>query len=288
MRLPKYLAILALVIALGGCRSSLNIRPSGGVHPWTHLRPANKARNFQFAIVADQTGGHRPGVFAQAVEKLNLLQPEFVMSIGDFIEGKIEDDAELDRQWDEFDAMARKLEMPFFYVPGNHDISNEVMAEKWRRRLGSSYYHFIYRDVLFLCVNTEDQSKRSISDRQVRYFRKVLDENSNVRWTLVFMHEPVWKNPTIENWRQFEALLADRNYTVFAGHNHKYSKSTRLGRRYYTLATTGASGAGPDGTPAGADKCQFDHIVWVTMTDEGPQMANLLLDGILSDSPCPR
>jgi len=288
VRLPKYLAILALVIALGGCRSSLNIRASGDVHPWTHLRLANKARNFQFAIVADRTGQHRPGVFAQAVEKLNLLQPEFVMSIGDFIEGKTEDGTELDMQWDEFDAMARKLEMPFFYVPGNHDISNEVMAEKWRQRLGPSYYHFIYRDVLFLCVNTEDQSKRSISDRQVRYFRKVLDENNNVRWTLVFMHEPVWKNPTIETWRQFEALLADRNYTVFAGHNHRYTKAIRLGRRYYTLATTGAHGVGPDGTPAGVDKCQFDHIVWVTMTDEGPQMANLMLDGILSDSPCPR
>jgi len=47
--------------------------------------------NFQFAIVTDRTGGHRPGVFMEGIHKLNLLQPEFVMSVGDLIEGYTED-----------------------------------------------------------------------------------------------------------------------------------------------------------------------------------------------------
>ena len=54
------------------------------------------------------------------------------------------------------DAIVKKLEMPFFYVAGNHDMSNAVMAEEWKERFGPSYYHFRYRDVLFLVLNTEE------------------------------------------------------------------------------------------------------------------------------------
>jgi len=282
MKFLKYVAIVVSIIALAGC-GGIRTQVQGDARPWTHLNLANKKKNFQFAIVADRTGGHRPGVFAEAVTKLNLLKPEFVMTVGDMIEGTVEDDVELDRQWDEFDGMVKQLDMPFFYVPGNHDISNEVMIEKWRSRLGPSYYHFVYRNVLFLCANTEDPPKRSISDEQIEYFRNVLIKNRNVRWTLVFMHQPVWQGKVLENWREFESLLEGRDYTVFAGHVHTYSKSTRNDMRYYTLAVTGGAGKVPE-----VERCKFDHIVWVTMTDKGPLMANLLLEGIFDDDPCGR
>jgi len=281
------IAVIVLAIAFVGCTKvdpNLEIQVSGRANPWTHLNLYNDPNNFQFAIVSDRTGGHRPGVFADAVEKLNLLRPEFVMSIGDLIEGGIEDDNQLNRQWDEFDGLVSKLQMPFFYVAGNHDISNQVMAKKWRKRLGQSYYHFVYRNVLFLCLNTEDPPPGSISDEQIDCFRSVLKARPNLRWTLVFMHKPLWRKPeTSEYWQKFESLLADRPYTVFAGHIHKYSKSVRNGHQYYILATTGGTGGDNE-----EEKCRFDHIVWVTMTDNGPAMTNLLLEGILDDDPCPK
>jgi len=291
MRFLSRLFLVVSAIILVGCvgvEPSLKIQASVRANPWTHLNLYNNPDNFQFAIVSDRTGGHRPGVFADAVEKLNLLKPEFVVSIGDLIEGYTQDDTELNRQWDEFDRIVNKLQMPFFYVPGNHDISNTAMAGKWQERLGSSYYHFVYRNVLFLCLNTQDGSSRWIDDQQMQYFRKVLKENGNVRRTLVFMHQPMWLSESYENWKQFELLLAGRPYTVFAGHLHVYSKSIREGRRYYLLATTGGAGKGQSGQPAGLAECQFDHIVWITMTEDGPVVANLLLEGILNDEPCPR
>ena len=290
MRFLSNLFIFVSAIILVGCAGvepDLKILTSDSANPWTHLNLYNNPDNFQFAIVADRTGGHRPGVFADAVEKLNLLKPEFVLSIGDLIEGYTEEETVLNRQWNEFDSIVNKLQMPFFYVAGNHDISNVAMANKWQERLGSSYYHFIYRDVLFLCLNTQDGSSRWIDEKQMQYFQKALEENKNVRWTLVFMHQPVWFSGSYENWQQFELLLADGPYTVFAGHLHTYSKSIQEGRQYYLLATTGGAGKGQAGKPAGLEECQFDHIVWVTMTDDGPVVANLLLEGILDDEPCP-
>src|SRR5438132_6166255 len=85
-------------------------------NPWTNLRLNNDPSDFQFALVSDRTGGHRARVFSQAVEQLNLLQPEFVLSVGDLIEGYSQDRATLDEQWREFQGYVCKLQMPFFYV----------------------------------------------------------------------------------------------------------------------------------------------------------------------------
>ena len=286
MRFFRNFAGIALAIILAGCAkidTNLRIHVSEGANPWTHLCLNNDPNNFRFAIVADRTGEHRPGVFADAVKKLNLLNPEFVISIGDLIEGYSEDETELNRQWNEFDSLVNKLQMPFFYLAGNHDIDNAVTARIWQKRFGPSYYHFVYRNVLFLCLNTEDTEPGYITDEQFEYFEKVIKANGNVRWILVFMHKPLWSNAeTVEDWRKVTSLLGARQYTVFAGHRHTYAKSVYSGKRYYILATTGA------GKPTGLEECKFDHIVWVTMTDAGPVIANLLLDGIIDDDPCPQ
>lgn len=257
----------------------LRIDPIEGPVPWTSLDLNNRAENFQFAIVTDRTGGHRPGVFMEGVRSLNLLQPEFVMSVGDLIEGYTEDRSVLRRQWREFDAFVQKLDMPFFYVPGNHDLTNPVMAELWQQRLGPAYYHFVYHDVLFLCLNSEDQyrgaGRGSISDEQYQWARGVLADHPEVRWTLVFLHQPLWHQEDTRRWPELETLLAERPHTVFAGHEHRYRKATRNQGKYFTLATTGGV-SGLRGPQMG----EFDHVVWVTMTGEGPVIANLLLEGI--------
>ena len=83
------------------------------------------------------------------------LEPAFVVSVGDLIEGNTEDQAQLDREWDEFEGFVAGLETPFFYAAGNHDMSNAVMAATWQARFGPSYYRLLYEDVLFLVLNSE-------------------------------------------------------------------------------------------------------------------------------------
>jgi serine/threonine-protein phosphatase CPPED1 len=248
-------------------------------NPWTHLRLNNDSADFQFAIVSDRTGGHRARVFSQAIDQLNLLQPEFVLSVGDLIEGYSSEREKVEGQWREFQGYLSKLQMPFFYVPGNHDITNDFEGEVWKEKFGRHHYHFVYRNVLFLILNSEDPPGKagSIGEDQLAYARKALDENKSVRWTVVAVHRPLWTAPDLEKngWAAVEKVLAGRPYTVFAGHIHRFRKYVRQGQNYYQLATTGG-GSRLRGVRYG----EFDQIAWVTMKKDGPVIANILLDGV--------
>jgi serine/threonine-protein phosphatase CPPED1 len=280
-------AVLIVVVAAARSRQQIPIsaEPLAKVeerNPWTNLRFNNDSAEFRFAIVSDRTGGHRARVFSQAVDQLNLMQPEFVLSVGDLIEGYNREIDQLATQWKEFQGYVNKLQMPFFYVPGNHDLANVVEDGVWKEKFGRRYYSFIYRNVLFLILCSDDppDSGGHITDEQVAWAKKTLDENKDVRWTIVALHKPLWAqaNLPLNGWLAVEKLLTDRPYTVYAGHIHHYQKFVRQGRNYYQLATTGG-GSRLRGVPYG----EFDQIAWVTMKKDGPVMANILLDGIYTE-----
>jgi len=260
-----------------------------GPAPWTDAPLADSPGDFRFAIVTDRTGEHRDAVFESAIEKLNLLRPAFVLSVGDLIEGYTEDSAELATQWDGFQGMVRRLTVPFFYAPGNHDYSNSRMAEVWRERFGPSFYRFRYRDVLFVVLNSELFSSVSnpghpvegpdTQAAQMEFVRRALSQEPQARFTFVLLHQPLWdrENPPAD-WLEVESLLGDRPYAVFAGHIHAYTKQVRHDRRYITLATTGGRSQ-----LRGLDRGEFDEVALVSMTPSGPVIANLLLDGIQNE-----
>jgi serine/threonine-protein phosphatase CPPED1 len=284
-------AVAALVVAvalsqpgpkgLDGPTAALQIQ-SESRNPWTHLRLNNNADDFKFIVVSDRTGGHREKIFSKAIEQINLLQPEFVLSVGDLIEGYSTDREKVLDQWKEFQAFTSKLQMPFFYVPGNHDVTNPAQEKIWEEKFGRRYYHFVYKGVLFLILNSDDPpGSTSLSEEQVAFAKKVLDDNKDARWTIVALHKPMWHGNDVEKNRfgQVEKALAGRNYTVFVGHEHRYVKYVRQGMNYYQLATTGG-GSKLRGVRYG----EFDHITQVTMKKDGPLLANIMLDGILPEN----
>jgi hypothetical protein len=265
-----------------------------------------------FAVVSDLNGGERRGVFDVAAAQLTLLRPELVLSVGDLIDGPTTDTATLQREWDDFDARARTIPAPFFRVGGNHDLTGVALRDVWRSRYGPTYYGFVYKDVLFLVLDTEDlppararalfearteairgeaEGRKApaggwaydnmperltggISAEQSAYVRGMLARHPQVRWTFLFFHKPVWLNAQDANFAAIEAALANRPYTVFSGHLHTMKHVVRQGRDYLTLATTG-------GSQNPSDPKSFDHLTLVTMTNSGPSIAHLRLDGIL-------
>lgn len=298
---PRSLILTSLtLVLLGGCAQLgmqwmaaaaptplIEAPEVGHSVPWTGLEPLDAPEAFHFAIVSDRTGGHRGRVFASAMPKLNLLQPAFVVSVGDLIEGYTDDPARLAEEWDEIEGFIGDLQMPFFYVAGNHDMSNEVMADTWRERFGPSYYHFRYKGALFVVMNSElfgmvhDPSRPVpgpwTQADQMAWVETVLAENVDARWTFVLVHQPLWDSPQIHpDWLRVEELLGDRGYTVFAGHTHRYTRHIRRGRQFITLATTGGGSA-----MRGLAWGEFDHVAFVHMDGEEPVIANVTLDGVL-------
>lgn len=259
-------------------------------NPWTSLKPNADSAQFQFAIVSDRTGAHRAGVFSRAVQQVNLLQPEFVMSVGDLIEGSR--DMETNRkQWAEFNGFVKQLQMPFFYVPGNHDASNAGSANTWKEDYGRRMYYFAYKNCLFVCMNTNDEgtddpkadaSYRSprVSKPQQEMLAAAVKKHSQARHTFLFMHHPIWNAKDLEKngWLDVEKTLADRQYTAFCGHVHVFRKFIRNGRNHYQLATTGGGSS-----MRGAEYGEFDQVAWVTMKDKGPVISHIGLHGIYRD-----
>jgi hypothetical protein len=280
--------------------------------PWTneHFDAAND--KFMFAVFSDLTGGEREGIFASAIAQLNLLRPELIINVGDLIEGGSEDLAEIAAQWDSFDERAERARAPVFYVGGNHDLTGAVLQGVWEERIGRRYYHFVYKDVLFLVLDTEDntpertqeifeirkagievfmnegpeafaetayaklpeKSSGNLTVEQSTYLVDAIAANPDVRWTFLFMHKAPWERAEETNFAVVEEALADRPYTVFNGHVHSYEHIERRGRDYIRLATTG-------GEQFPHLPLSIDHVTMVTVDNDGVDIANLLMSGIL-------
>jgi UDP-2,3-diacylglucosamine pyrophosphatase LpxH len=253
---------------------------SGDKNPWTSLKLNNDPEQFTFAVVSDRTGGHRSKVFSQAVARVNLLQPQFVMSVGDLIEGYTTKEETIDAEWQEFDGYVKKFEMPFFYAAGNHDLTNKQLVTKWGERYGKKYYSFTYKGVLFLvlCSENPPTGMGTIDEEQQKWVAATAAAHKDAKWTFVFLHKPIWTARDLKRngWAPVEEALAGRKYTVFCGHVHRYQRFERNGAEYFQLATTGG-----DSRLRGVEYGEFDHVAWITVKKDRALIANVLLDGIL-------
>ncbi|MDG1276420.1 MAG: metallophosphoesterase [Algoriphagus sp.] len=316
---PYQFVLISCLLAFS-CHAPTEHKPqfehdiTSGPTPWTSDTFELEEEDFTFAIISDLTGGERPNIYSTAVGQLNRLDPTFVLSVGDLIEGGTEDTVQLEKEWNSFDGRTSNLNMPFFHLGGNHDLTNPVMRKFWENRFGRRFYHFVYENVLFLMMDSEDyeeqrmieiyearakalkildgeiegnyqesdyykMSERSLggmSNDQFEYYKAVLKKYPNVKWTFVLMHKPLWMHEDDKGLARLETLLADRPYTVFNGHFHTYSHRKRQGRDYIMLGTTGG-GQNP------ADSMAFDEVTLVRMAKE-PVITTLKMGGILDET----
>lgn len=320
--LTPRISVIALCACLAGAGAfaddfSYDQSAFSDAKPWTSEDFNNNSDNFQFVVVGDRTGGANvEGTFDLAADQIRLLQPEFVINVGDLIEGYSDDPADLHAEWDEVDAMLAKMEVPFFRTPGNHDIANSVAQEVWRERFGATYYSFVYGNTLFLVLDSEDppreapegmkeklelynrlqtedpeQAKTMLAEfmsdesvvaglamqvefheAQTEFIRDALAQTPDVRWTFLFLHEPAWENPS-DSFKALQEMLKGRDHTFIAGHLHYYDYDNIDGHEHITMGPAGASfhHEGPG---------NVDHVMWVTMTEDGPEIANIALKGV--------
>jgi len=217
----------------------------------------------QFAIIGDRTGGHEEGVYGEVLTEITRLRPEFVMTVGDMIEGYTEDTLQMMADWEEYMGIIAGLPMPIYHTPGNHDITTQAMEGMYRRYIGEPYYSFDYRGAHFVVFNNSTAGGGDagpLPDEQYRWLSEDLESQPKDKMVLLFCHKPFWIK--ILPWglpHRLHGLFVRTGVdAVISGHFHRYFSSVYDGVLYTSIGSSGG-GMEPD---AGDLGYQF---AWVTV-----------------------
>jgi predicted phosphodiesterase len=214
-------------------------------------------------------------MYQRAIDEVNLLQPEFVIIVGDLIYGYSSDMELIEREWEAFDEATARFEMPVYLVAGNHDIWDGPSEEMYQRRYGPLWYSFDVKECHFVVLDSEDQAAPDqIAGEQLEWLRADLAAARGKRIFAV-LHKPLWEQAYPDSgWGEnVHPLLAKAGAdTVFAGHWHIYRQApTKDGVRYII---TGGAGAEIGDEPLMGD---FYHYIAVTAPPAGEGAARLAI-----------
>ena len=232
----------------------------------------------RFAILGDRTGGHQDHVYDSVVAEVERMRPDFVMTVGDQIEGYTSDTAQMRTEWDEYLGIVEPLTMPIHYTPGNHDITYDDMEPVYQVRIGKPYYSFDHRGIHFVVMdNSRTESAKEISAEQMSWLVDDLAAHQDACYTMVFFHKPFWYRTLGEGETDamIEAFKTGGVDAVFSGHFHTYFSTESDGIMYTAI---GSSGAGTEESPEGL----LYHFGWVTVDGEGIHVAPIKKDAVLA------
>ncbi len=239
---------------------------------------AADAETVRFAIIGDRTGDHQPGVYAQIVQEVERMQPDFVMTVGDHIEGYTEDTVRLNAEWMEYKQLIEPLTMPIYFTPGNHDILSDTQEEVYRDQIGDPYYSFDESGYHFVIL---DNGRWERGDRlpaeELNWLNQDLSAHKSAKATVVFMHKPFWYNGVAAGRPDtlheiFKTYGVD---AVFTGHFHQYFSGKYDGIMYTGIGSSGA------GTDPGPDSLMY-HFAWVTMKGQYIDVAPIKINSVLA------
>jgi len=275
------LCVLALTAAAAGQTTDLKTPAElAKIAGWKGAAP-NAGDAFRFIVMGDRTGMPVDGVWEKAVDQVNLLRPDFVMCIGDLVDGFAETEAEAAAEWKAFDAWTRKLAAPFFYVPGNHDVPNAMYRKLWANRDGLKrklWYSFNYRGCHFVVFDSTAMFReiRGIGEEQWAWLKADLASPAarKAKHVFIFEHHPLFHDKG--DWMRFRKLLTAGKTTIFCGHDHSLSWAVEHGVGVQMVGPTG--GFHGDGPWERGKSHQFVHV---TVSAGQPRMCVLPVGHVL-------
>ncbi|MFH1686656.1 MAG: metallophosphoesterase [bacterium] len=234
----------------------------------------------QFVVIGDRTGSHTEGIYGEVLQEIVRLRPEFVMTVGDMIEGYTEDTTVMISEWDEYMRIVGDLPMPIHYTPGNHDITTQAMEAMYRRYAGEPYYSFDYRGAHFVVLNNSAgggaRDAVSLPDEQYQWLAADLESRPANEMILIFCHKPFWVNvlPYGRSHRLHSLFVRTGVDAVMSGHFHDYFSSVFDGVLYASIGSSGG-GMRPD---AGGLGYQF---AWVTVSRDSVWLSPIRKGSVL-------
>ncbi|MGB9765167.1 MAG: metallophosphoesterase family protein [Candidatus Saccharicenans sp.] len=225
--------------------------------------------------------------FKDMIEKINQLQPDVVIHLGDMIAGYGLRRAR--SQWNEFDELVSKIQAPFYRVPGNHDIYSRRSKEIYLQRYKKTYQSFDLKGYHFIILwDIEDNRLGHIGREQFEWLKADLANSDQWEGAFVFVHVPLWTKTSKyvhqvdkDFWmKQIHPLLVQHKVlAVFAGHYHRFGPTREIdGIKYYI-----SGGGGPRLNKLYIKNGGANHFLLVEAIGKELQVKVVFQDKILSD-----
>ncbi|MCX6325171.1 MAG: metallophosphoesterase [Bacteroidia bacterium] len=224
------LTSILLLLLISGFEFARNKSPN---EPWFFIQITDP----QFGMFENNNGFEKETIlYEKAVEKINNLNPDFVVITGDFVHN-----SDSVAQIEEFKRITAKInpKIPVYYTPGNHDlgqIPDEESIRKYIQNYGSDKFSFIHKGSAFIGFNSSLIKAKLEKPEQEQYNRlvKKLKKSQDAQHIILFCHYPFFNKtfdePTTysnidQDYRKKYLDLFNNNNVeaVFSGHYHNNS-----------------------------------------------------------------
>lgn len=204
------------------------------------LQASSQTRNnFRFCILGDRTGDAQPGVYERVWQEVDSLHPDFVINVGDTIQGG--NDATAEAEWHALQPLWHQYHFPLYFTAGNHDIWSPLSRRIYEKETGRpAFYGFDYQNAHFTVL--DDSQTEDLSPQQMEFLARDLAAHRNRDPKFVLFHKPFWLVPVKFQSSRFPFHQLIKKYDVryvISGHTHHFESSPDDGIDYLEICSSG-------------------------------------------------
>jgi predicted phosphodiesterase len=200
---------------------------------------SSEPNNFRFSILGDRTGDAEPQVYERVWQDIGLLHPDFVINVGDTIQGGNDPTAEA--EWRALRPLWDRYKLPQFFTPGNHDIWSAISRKIYEKETGRpAFYGFNYQDAHFTVL--DNSQTEDLTGQQMEFLHRDLEQNKERDPKFVLFHKPFWLLPVMFQSGQFpfhQLVKLYRVRYVVSGHGHQFVRAVQDGIVYIEAGSSG-------------------------------------------------
>jgi hypothetical protein len=208
--------------------------------------------DFHFVLLGDRTGEEQPGVWEDVWKSAAAEKPDFIVGVGDTIQGG--DDATADAEWQQAQHIIQPYRrIPLYLAPGNHDVWSPASEKLFPKYTGHPlHYSFDHGPAHFTIL--DNSRADAFSAEELVFLEADLDAHKSQPLKFVVSHRPSWLVEAALHNTSGEIQRVAHKYGVqyiLAGHVHELIHIDLEGVSYFCAPSAGghlrASGKYEDG-----------------------------------------